>query len=80
MLRAVIADLLKAICFGIALAWLAFIVVVQQACSIIPSIGHQCNGPENDVWMGPFFYGVTGLPATIVSIIILIAGSVGRIR
>jgi hypothetical protein len=77
MIGTVLANIFKAICFTLALAWLAVIVVAQQVCSIVPSIGHQCNGPQLDVWMGPYLAGVIGLPATIASIIILVAGEFG---
>jgi hypothetical protein len=67
---AVIAKILKVLSFLAALAWFGLIVVAQQSCSIIPSVGHQCNGPEGDVWTLPFFYSVIGPPALIASITI----------
>jgi hypothetical protein len=67
----VFANVLNALCIALALGWLALIVAAQQTCSILPSIGHQCHGPEGDVWMLPFFLGIIGLPALIASIVII---------
>jgi hypothetical protein len=69
---------LKVLCFILALGWLALIVVSQGTCSILPSVGHQCHGPEGDVWMLPFFYGIIGLPALIASIIIIVIALMRR--
>jgi hypothetical protein len=76
----VFANVLNALCIALALGWLALIVAAQQTCSILPSIGHQCHGPEGDVWMLPFFLGIIGLPALIASIIIIIGAAVRRRR
>jgi hypothetical protein len=76
----VFKNILKALCFALALGWLALIVLAQQTCSILPSIGHQCHGPDGDVWMLPFFLGIIGLPALIASIIIVIVAAVRRSR
>jgi hypothetical protein len=67
----VFANVLNALCIALALGWLALIVAAQQTCSILPSIGHQCHGPEGDVWMLPFFLAIIGLPAVIASIVII---------
>jgi hypothetical protein len=77
MLR-IIAIALKALCFALALGWLALIFVAQSTCSILPSIGHQCHGPEGDVWMLPFFYSIVGLPALVASIIIIVIALMRR--
>ena len=77
MLRIVIIAL-KVICFALALGWLALIFIAQSTCSILPSVGHQCHGPEGDVWMLPFFYGIIGLPALIASIIIIVIALMRR--
>ena len=77
MLRIVIIAL-KVICFALALGWLALIFIAQSTCSILPSIGHQCHGPEGDIWMLPFFYGLLGLPALIASIIIIVIALMRR--
>ena len=77
MLRIVIIAL-KVICFALALGWLALIFIAQSACSILPSIGHQCLGPDGDIWMLPFFYRVLGLPALIASIIIIVIALMRR--
>lgn len=76
----VFENILKALCFALALGWLALIVLAQQTCSIFPSIGHQCHGPDGDVWMLPFFLGIIGLPALMASIIIIIVAAVRRSR
>jgi hypothetical protein len=76
----VFANILKALCIALALGWLALIVAAQQTCSILPSIGHQCHGPDGDVWMLPFFLAIIGLPALIASIIIAIFAVVLRSR
>jgi hypothetical protein len=47
-----------------ALGWLALMGFAQWNCSIIPHIGHRCDGPDYDIWMLPFFTAILGLPAT----------------
>ena len=79
-MQRIFENILKALCFMLAVGWLALIVIAQQTCSILPSIGHQCHGPEGDIWMLPFFYGIIGLPALIASIIIIILAVVRRSR
>jgi hypothetical protein len=74
----IIAIALKAICFALALGWLALILAAQNTCSILPSIGHQCHGPDGDIWMLPFFFGLIGLPALIASIIIIVVALIRR--
>jgi len=64
----------------LALGWLILIFLAEQTCSIFSSIGHQCHGPEGDVWMLPFFYAIIGLPALIASIVIIIFAAVRRSR
>jgi hypothetical protein len=76
----VFENILKALCFTLAFGWLALIVIAQDTCSILPSIGHQCHGPDGDIWMLPFFLGIIGLPALIASIIIIIVAAVRRSR
>jgi len=71
MLR-IITIALKLLCFAFALGWLALVFIAQRICSILPSTGHQCHGPEGDVWMLSFFYGIIGLPALIASVIIIV--------
>jgi hypothetical protein len=68
----IIGIALKVICFALALGWLALIVASQSTCSILPSVGHQCHGPELDVWMLPFFFAIIGLPTLIASITIIV--------
>jgi len=72
------AIALKALCFVLALSWLALIFAAQSTCSILPSIGHQCHGPDGDVWMLPFFFGIIGLPALIGSIILIVIALIRR--
>jgi hypothetical protein len=74
----VITIALKVFCFALALGWLALIFAAQSTCSIFPSIGHQCHGPDGDIWMLPFFYGIIGLPALIASIVIVVIAMVRR--
>jgi hypothetical protein len=76
----VFENILKALCYAVALGWLALIVAAQETCSILPSIGHQCHGPDGDVWMLPFFLGIIGLPALIASIIIVVVSAIRRSR
>jgi hypothetical protein len=42
-------------------------------------IGQPCIGEYGDVWMGPFLFAVVGIPATLISIIIIIWAVVGKI-
>jgi len=73
-----VAIALKVLCFALALGWLALIFVAQSTCSILPSTGHQCHGPEGDIWMLPFFYGIIGLPALLASLIIIVIALMRR--
>jgi hypothetical protein len=73
-----IRIVLKVLCFALAVGWLALIFFAQRECSILPSIGHQCHGPEGDIWMLPFFYGILGLPTLIASIIIMVIALMRR--
>jgi hypothetical protein len=73
-------NVVKVLCFALALGWLALVVIAQRTCSIFPSIGHQCHGPEGDIWMPPFFYSLLGLPALIASIVIVTNAVVRRAR
>ncbi|MDE2065454.1 MAG: hypothetical protein KGJ00_23870 [Bradyrhizobium sp.] len=66
------AFILKALCFLAAGFFVIVILAAQQTCSLIPSIGHQCNGPDGDVWMLPFFFAPIGIPALIATILISI--------
>jgi hypothetical protein len=59
-----------------AIAIIRNTVWAQFICSLIPSIGTQCRGPELDAWMVPFFLAPFGVPALISSIAILVG--VGR--
>ena len=77
-MRRIITIALKVLCFALALGWLTLIVIAQRVCSIFPPIGHQCHGPEGDIWMLPFFYGILGLPALIASIIIIVMALMRR--
>jgi len=72
------AIALKALCFAVALGWLALIFAAQSTCSIVPSVGRQCHGPDGDVWMLPFFFGIIGLPALIASIILIVIALMRR--
>jgi len=71
MLRIVVIAL-KALCFFLALGWLALIFFAQKTCSILPSVGHQCHGPDLDVWMLPIVCAFLGLPALAASIVIIV--------
>jgi hypothetical protein len=75
----IVASILKWLCFLIAFAWLASVVIAQWECSIIPSIGNrQCHNGEGDVWLLPFVFSQIGIPALLASIIIIIVTRVRR--
>jgi hypothetical protein len=76
----VIVFILKALCFLLAALFIFLIVYAQLNCSIFPSIGYQCHGPDLDIWMLPFFYAPLGIPTLLASIGILIVGVVRRWR
>lgn len=61
-------------CFVVAggAIYIQLLVWAQTECSIFPSFGHQCHGPEGDVWMLPFFFAVVGVPLVIGATIILL--------
>lgn len=67
-----IAFSLKVLCLIVAAVFVLMIVSAQLTCSIIPSIGNQCHGPDGDVWMPPFFFAPIGIPALIGSIAIFV--------
>lgn len=56
--------LLKAAVAVGAFGWLVLIGFAQWNCSIIPHVGHQCDGPDYDIWMLPFFTAIWGIPAS----------------
>jgi hypothetical protein len=67
-------SFLAALCFLIGLAWLTLVIVGVTTCWNVPS--QACGG----VGMGVVFTGVVGLPALIISIIILIVRAVPQIK
>jgi hypothetical protein len=75
-----IMQTLKALCFIVALAWLGVVFYAQQTCSILPFIGHQCHGPDIDVWILPIVYGLIGLPALVLSAVIIVIAAIERPR
>ncbi|MEH2513432.1 hypothetical protein V1291_004786 [Nitrobacteraceae bacterium AZCC 1564] len=73
-------EAFKILCFALGWTYALLIAGAQFSCSIIPSIGHQCNGPEADVWMVPFFLAPIGLPLLIASIVMSIMKVIRRPR
>jgi hypothetical protein len=71
MLRA-IAQIIKILCLVVTAIFVLLIVAAQLECSQFKSIGHQCAGPDGDIWMMPFFFSLIGIPALIGSIAIFI--------
>jgi hypothetical protein len=78
--RAIIARVLKAVLFIVTLAWLALILYAQSYCSIFKSFGNQCHDERGDIWMLPFFAAVIGLPATLISLIVILTAAVRSLR
>ena len=65
--------MIKALCFVVALAWIVLCINADHACAVSHSVVRLlCSGPQLDAWMVPFITGVVGLPAVLVSIIIII--------
>jgi hypothetical protein len=56
--------------WAVAALWIFLIGIAQKNCSLLPSIGNQCRGPELDVWMLPFFTAPFGGVAVLTLIII----------
>jgi hypothetical protein len=65
---------------ALAALFLFTIFFAQTQCSIFPSFGTQCHGPEGDIWMLPFFFAPFGIPLTIVSIIFITRQVMRRVR
>ncbi len=74
-MRQAIAIIRNAIFLIVAAVFVLTVVWAQLVCSLIPSIGRQCRGPELDAWMVPFFLAPFGVPALISSIAILVEAS-----
>jgi len=74
-MRQAIAIIRNAIFLIVAGLFILTIVWAQLVCSLIPSIGTQCRGPELDAWMVPFFLAPLGVPALISSLALLIGAS-----
>ena len=75
----VILWILKWICFLLAILWLGLVAVTIYVSINAPP--YQGGQPESAAYgMGAIFFGVVGLPAVIVSIIILIVGWASRKR
>ena len=45
----------------IVLVFLVLIMVAQAGCPIL-----KCRGPDGDIWMGPLFFSIIGLPAILI--------------
>lgn len=73
-MRQAIAIIRNAIFILVAALFVLTIVWAQLVCSLIPSIGRQCRGPELDTWMVPFFLAPFGVPALISSLALLFGG------
>ncbi len=67
----IILLILEWVCFLVALLWLGLVVFAFYECN-------GCRGPAGDVWLAVLLYGVVGLPAVVISIIILIIGLINR--
>jgi hypothetical protein len=52
--------------------YLYLIAGAQWECSLFPWFGHQCHGPQGDVWIFAFFFSVVGIPCTIWLLIIAV--------
>ena len=75
------AKIAKGICFFLAALWLVLIGIIQDTCSIFPSVGHQCHDTGYaDIWFLPIFFSPIGIPAVVASIIIIIVAAVRRKR
>ena len=61
---------MRFVVYPIAALFVVIILWAQNSCSLIPSIGHQCNGPEGDAWMLPFMLAPVGIPALIYSVVL----------
>jgi hypothetical protein len=67
--------ILTGLCFLVAVVWVGMVTNAEHVCPL--GSPTACNGPgQGDIWMGPFIYAVVGLPAVIISIIIIVALSV----
>jgi hypothetical protein len=73
-----LAQAIKILCVMVAAIYVLLIVAAELTCSIVPSIGNQCHGPDGDVWMAPFFLAPIGIPALIGSVVIFIIMAVRR--
>jgi hypothetical protein len=67
-------TLVRMLVYAAAALFVVSLIFAQQACSIFPSFGHQCNGPEGDAWMLPFILAPIGLPAMIAALVFMIRG------
>jgi hypothetical protein len=61
-------KILAAFCFLVALVWIGIVLGAQRACPIHAS----CTGPLADAWMPAYLTSVVGIPAVIVSVIIIV--------
>jgi hypothetical protein len=61
----VIDTILNIGCLLAAVFYLLTILWAQANCSLVPALGRQCDGPEFDAWMIPFFLAPIGIPALI---------------
>ncbi len=64
----------KAVCFLVAVIFVALIALAQSGCPFM-----ACHGPEGDGWMLPFFFAPVGLPGLIACILFAVSGLV-RLR
>jgi hypothetical protein len=71
-MRQAIAIIRNTVFLVVAGLFLLTVVWAQFVCSLIPSVGTQCRGPELDAWMLPFLLAPFGVPALISSIAILV--------
>jgi hypothetical protein len=67
----VISQILKWICFLLAILSLGLVIFAFYECN-------GCRGPAGDVWLMVLIYGVVGLPAVLIPIIILFIEWINR--
>jgi lysylphosphatidylglycerol synthetase-like protein (DUF2156 family) len=69
---AIVGGIASFVIYVVAAIWLLLIAYAQMNCSQVPWLGTQCHDERGDVWMLPFFSAPIGLPAFVISVVLLI--------
>jgi hypothetical protein len=69
---AILEVIASVVVYAVTAIWILLIAFAQMHCSMLPWLGTRCHDKRGDIWMLPFFSAPIGLPAFLISIVLLI--------